>query len=97
MGVKSHFASIAFDVGVDEKTIRLIFGTSSITATPLASSPVTWLGIDEIHLSKPYGVLSDIEHRCVVDLLPDRSKKTVIAALSKLPSRDKITLVAIVI
>lgn len=92
------FASIAQEIGLDEKTIRLIFRQAASIALPLLTPiPLTWLGIDEIHLSKPYGVFSDIEHRRVVDLLPDRSKKTVLAALSHLPSKDAIELVTIVI
>lgn len=83
------FASIAEDTGLDEKTIRLVFRETVSPARPLN---LTWLGIDEIYLPKPYGVLSDIEHKCVVDLLPNRSKKTIIRTCLNFRPERKLSL-----
>jgi hypothetical protein len=36
-----------------------------------------WMGIDEIHLIKPRCVISNIRNNTIVNMLPNRDKKTV--------------------
>ena len=94
--VKRTFASIADDTGVDEKTIRNIF--KDYVASLDASTPFVtprWLGLDEIHiLKKPRAVITNVEHRTVVDILENRNKATIVAYLHAIPDRKKIEVVA---
>ena len=52
------------------------------------------MGIDEIHLIKPRGVISNIHNNTVVEILIDRNKKTVIDYLFSLNNRDEVQYVA---
>ncbi|WP_052568946.1 transposase [Ktedonobacter racemifer] len=50
-----------------------------------------WLGIDEIYVEDHiYCVLTDIEHRYIVDLLPKRDMESVKKWLSRLPGADRV-------
>lgn len=93
--VKRTFASIAEDVGVTEGSIRLIFKdyVSAIEKTVRFETP-TWMGIDEIHLIKPRGVIANIQNNTIVELLPNRNKETVVRYLHHLDGKDKIQYVA---
>lgn len=55
--------------------------------------PVRVLGIDEISLKKRHKqyalVLSDLERRCVIAILPDRKKETLIAWLNALSETER--------
>jgi transposase len=55
--------------------------------------PVRVLGIDEISLKKRHKqyalVLSDLEKRCVIAILPDRKKETLIRWLKALPEAER--------
>jgi transposase len=85
--LRKTFTSIADDVGLDEWTIRSIFRDSTTHLKDKAiDEPVTILGIDEVYLlRKPRCVLTDIERRCIIDLLRTRDKESVKNYLQRLP------------
>jgi transposase len=93
--VKRTFASIAEEVGVVEGTIRLIFKdyVADLEKTVRFETP-KWMGIDEIHLIKPRGVISNIQKNTIVELLPNRNKETVVRYLYNLAGKDGIQYVA---
>ena len=93
--IKHTFASIAEEVGIDEKTVRLVFGdyVNALEATIRFETP-KWMGIDEIHLIKPRGVIANIQNNTIVELLPNRNKDTVVRYLSHLQGRERIQYVA---
>jgi len=95
LSLSRTFASISEDVGVDEKTVRNIFRdyVNELEADFQIETP-KWLGIDEVHLNKKMRcVITNIEERTVVEMLPTRNKKAVIKALMALPNRDRVELV----
>lgn len=89
--LKRTFVSISEDVGLNEKTIRNIFRDyiNRLEETLRFETP-NWLGIDEIHIIKPRCVLTNIEERTLLDVLPNRNKETVVSYLSRLPNRGRI-------
>ena len=93
--VKRTFASIAEEVGVVEGTVRLVFKdyVSDLEKTIRFETP-KWMGIDEIHLIKPRGVIANIQNNTIVELLPNRNKDTVIRYLHHLDGKDRIQYVA---
>ncbi len=93
--IKRTFASIAEEVGVTEGTVRSVFSdyVNELENTVRFETP-RWMGIDEIHLIKPRGVISNINNNTIVELLPNRNKETVIRYLSQLEGRDRIHYVA---
>ncbi len=93
--IKRTFASIAEEVGVTEGTVRSVFSdyVNELENTVRFETP-RWMGIDEIHLIKPRGVISNIDNNTIVELLPNRNKETVIRYLSQLEGRDRIHYVA---
>ncbi len=73
------FTNVAQDVGVDEATIRNIFNehAKSLESNFKVITPRI-LGIDEIHLlSRPRCVLTNIETRTIIDILPSRKRDVV--------------------
>ncbi|HSS96383.1 MAG TPA: transposase family protein, partial [Terriglobales bacterium] len=92
--MRRTFTSIAEQIGVNEKTVRIIF---NIIADKLESRRVLktpeWLGIDEIFLTrKSRAIFTDVGNRKPVELLPDRKKTTVAAFLRELET-DKVQIV----
>ncbi|MBN4836344.1 transposase, partial [Enterobacter hormaechei] len=77
------------------KTIRNIFKdhVEELEKTVRFEVP-QWMGIDEIHLIKPRCVISNIQHRTIVDMLVNRDKKTVTNYLYNLPGKDAVQFVA---
>ncbi|MDU7589948.1 MAG: ISL3 family transposase, partial [Acidovorax sp.] len=53
-----------------------------------------WMGIDEIHLIKPRGVIANIQNNTIVELLPNRNKDTVVRFLHHLEGKERIQYVA---
>lgn len=93
--LKRTFVSISEDVGLNEKTIRNIFREySNRLKETLRFEAPNWLGIDEIHMMKPRCILTNIEERTLLDVLPNRSKETVVGYLSRLPNKGRIQYVA---
>lgn len=89
--IKRTFASIAEDVGINEGTVRSVFRDyiNEIERTVRFDTP-KWMGIDEIHLIKPRGVITNIENNTVVELLANRNKETIIKYLSQLDGHEYI-------
>lgn len=89
--IKRTFASIAEDVGINEGTVRSVFRDyiNELERTVRFDTP-KWMGIDEIHLIKPRGVITNIENNTVVELLANRNKETVIKYLSQLDGHEQI-------
>lgn len=93
--LKRTFASIADDTGLDEKTIRNIFRDylNELEAQFRFETP-KWMGIDEIHLIKPRCVISNIGNNTIIDMLPNRDKKTVVNYLYNLQGKAEVQYVA---
>lgn len=93
--VKRTFSSIAEEIGVVEGTIRLIFKdyVAELEQTIRFETPL-WMGIDEIHLIKPRGVITNIQNNTIVELLPNRNKDTVVRYLHHLEGKELIQYVA---
>ena len=85
------FTEIAKQVGIDEKTVRAIFGeyVAELEKQYQRDTPVI-LGLDEIYLSRPRGVITNIGDRCLVDMLENRYKKTIVEFLKSLPNPERI-------
>jgi transposase len=93
--IKRTFASIAEEVGVVEGTVRMIFKDhiSELEKDVRFETP-TWMGMDEIHLIKYRGVITNIQNNTVVELLPNRNKETIINYFAGLEGRERIQYVA---
>lgn len=93
--VKRTFAGIADEIGVVEGTIRLIFKdyVAELEKTIRFETP-KWMGIDEIHLIKPRGVIANIQNNTIVELLPNRNKETMVRYLHHLEGKQRIQYVA---
>jgi transposase len=89
--IKRTFASIAEEVGIDEKSVRSVFRDyiNELERTVSFDTP-KWMGIDEIHLIKPRGVITNIENNTVVELLANRNKETIIKYLYQLNGKQHI-------
>jgi transposase len=89
--IKRTFASIAEDVGINEGTVRSVFRdyVNELERTVRFDTP-KWMGIDEIHLIKPRGVITNIENNTVVELLANRNKETIIKYLYQLDGKEHI-------
>jgi len=89
--IKRTFASIAEEIGITEGTIRLIFKDYvAVVEKTLRFETPKWMGIDEIHLIKPRGVITNIQDNTVVELLPNRNKETIIKYLYGLDGKEQI-------
>jgi len=93
--IKRTFASIAEEVGCTEFTVRAVFSdyVNKLEKTIRFETP-KWMGIDEIHLIKPRGVIANIQNNTIVELLPNRNKDTVVRFLSHLEGKERIQYVA---
>ncbi len=93
--IRRTFTSIAEDVGITEGTVRNIFRDyiNELERTVRFETP-KWMGIDEIHLIKPRGVITNIHNNTVVEVLRDRNKKTITDYLFRLKGRDDVQYVA---
>ena len=90
------FAHVAETVGIDEKTVRVIFHEATAHLTQQAAVAPAWLGIDEVHLlHKPRCVLTNLKDHYVVDVLRNRNKATVVNWLLRLSGRKDVELVCI--
>jgi transposase len=49
-----------------------------------------WLGMDEIHLIKPRGLIANVQNNTIVDLLVNRNKETIIHYLSNLKGKETV-------
>ena len=89
------FSSLAREIGLDEKTIRLIF-KDYVTRQLQSYQPEAprWLGIDEAYLLHDYRcVLTNIEASTILDILQNRSKSIVWNYLYRLAGKEKVEFV----
>jgi transposase len=93
--IKRTFASIAEEVGCTEFTARSVFSdyVNELEKTIRFETP-KWMGIDEIHLIKPRGVIANIQNNTIVELLPNRNKDTLVRSLHHLEGKERIQYVA---
>jgi len=93
--IKRTFAGIAEEVGCTEFTVRAVFNdyVNALEKTIRFETP-KWMGLGEIHIIKPRGVIANIQHNTIVNLLPNRDKKTVINHLGNLDGRHAVQTVA---
>lgn len=90
----STFTKLADEIGITEGSVRKIFADSLKNKTSQTVTS-TIMGIDEIYIcGKPRCVITDIGQKCIVDMLPDRNKTTVIRYLSNLKDKHIIEYVA---
>lgn len=90
------FTGLARDVGVSEWFIRDVFAAhvERLEREYLIQTP-RYLGIDEIYVEDAvYCVLTDLERRCMIDLLPKRDMETVKRWLTGLKSPEVVEGVA---
>lgn len=95
--LRRPFTHLAHEVGVDEKTIRLIFNAyvEGLDKRAIVEAP-EWLGIDELTLARrPRCIFTDVKQRRLVGLISNRKKPAVNTFLSKLNKRDRVELVTI--
>ncbi|MBU0492846.1 MAG: transposase [Chloroflexi bacterium] len=85
---------VAHQEGLHEATVLNIFKRWATRATrPRRPRGVRILGVDEISLRKNHKqyalVLSDLERRCVIALLPERTKETCERRLDSLSTAER--------
>ncbi len=85
---------MAQSAGLHEATVQEIFKRQAQRALRHAQAPrVRVLGVDEIALLKQHKqyalVLSDLQRRCVLDVLPDRRQETLVAWLQHLSPAER--------
>lgn len=86
------FAALARQAGLDEKTIRNICEdyVSELKATVRFQTPRV-LGIDELKIVGAYrAVMTNVEKRCMFDLLPTRSKDDLLRYFRALPDKGDV-------
>ena len=93
--LKRTFTSLADETGVVEGTIRNIFRDyiNELEQAVRFETP-KWMGIDEIHLIRPRCVISNIHNNTIVNMLPNRDKKTVVNYLYNLQGKKEVQYVA---
>lgn len=93
--IKRTFASVAEEAGITDTTVKDVFRDyiNELEKTIRFETP-KWMGIDEIHLIRPRGVIANIQNNTVVEILKDRNKKTMANYLFQLDGRDQVKYVA---
>lgn len=95
--LRRTFTQIAEDLGIDEKTVRLIAADriAELDEARLIMAPKQ-LGIDEVTVQRsPRAIFTDLGKRQVIDLLETRTKAAVGRWLQRLPGRDRVEVVTI--
>jgi transposase len=89
--VRRTFTSIADEVGISEASVRSVFKDYvSKLENQIKFETPQWLGMDEIHLIKPRGVIANVQNNTIVDLLVNRNKETIIHYLSNLKGKETV-------
>lgn len=86
------FASLAQEIGVDPRTIRNVFDDAVkwLDQTVTFETPAM-LGIDELHvLGAPRAILTNLEAHTILEVLEDRKKQSVMAALRRMKHPDLV-------
>lgn len=96
-GVEATFSALARQVGVHEKTVRMICheAFAAKMADWKVEAPIM-LGMDELMLAgAPRAIFVDIGQRRTIEILPTRKHRPVAYWLDTLPKKDRTHLVAI--
>lgn len=95
--IKKPFTEIANDVGLNEKTIRLVTAeTIEKLKSPYPVFAPLVLGIDEVMVAGELrAIFTDLANRTILDLIPSRRKPSVVHWLSHLDSRERTQIVCI--
>ncbi|MAP25471.1 MAG: ISL3 family transposase, partial [Methylophaga sp.] len=90
------YAYVADTTGLDEKTIRDIFKKKAeFLAIWHRFETPRCLGIDELYLNRRYRcILTNLEERTLLDLLPGRQQDAVTKRLMSMTERDKVEIVS---
>lgn len=93
--IKRPFAHVAEETGVTEGTVRGIFAAHvEQLGDKIKFDTPEWLGIDEIHLlHKPRAVIGNVRENTIIDMLPDRSKASVLNYFIRMPDRQRVKIV----
>lgn len=93
--IKRTFASLAEEIGIDEKSVRSVFRDyiNELEKTLRFEVP-KWMGIDEIHLIRPRCVIANVANNTIIDILHSRNKETVVRYLHRMEGKDRIQYVA---
>ena len=93
--LKHTFASVAADIGLDQRSIRRVFAEwSPGKMAEMSFATPRVLGMDEIHLLRSArGVLTNIEERTIIDLLPGRSRDVMGRRLQVMPDKHRVEVV----
>ncbi len=89
------FAALSRDIGVDNKTIRLIFDdyAARLKSTVKFETPRV-LGIDELMIIGQYrAMITNVEKLSLFDMLPTRNKADLLAYFKTLPDKHKVEIV----
>lgn len=90
--LKRTFTSIADDVGISEPVVRRIFKehVAELEAKHIFEIP-RWIGVDEKHiLSTPRFIITNIEERSIIDILPKRTADVISAYFMKMKGKRNI-------
>lgn len=94
--LKTTFAAVAADVGLDERSVRRVFehwATGRLKNRQVATP--RWLGVDEVHLlHAARGILCDIQEKTLIDMLPTRSRDTMARRIMLMAGRERVEVVA---
>lgn len=95
--LKKPFTEIAFEVGLDEKTIRYVAGQAiEKLESPYQTFAPHILGMDEVMVAGDLrAIFTDLGNRTVLDLISSRRKPSVAHWLSHLSNRDRVQVVCI--
>jgi transposase len=93
--IRRTFSSLAEETGVVEGTVRNIFRDhiNELEKAVKFETPV-WMGIDEIHIIKPRGVITNIQNDTVVEVLVNRNQDTIAKFLTNLKDKERVQYVA---
>lgn len=90
------YAYVADTTGLDEKTARMIFRKKAefLAAWHPFETP-RYLGIDELYLNRRYRcILTNLEERTLLDLLPSRQQEAVTRRLMSMANRHQVEIVS---
>lgn len=92
--VSNTIKSVAKLEGLSPSTVKAIFNYySALNHTSIVSRTIRVLGIDELSIKKRHKqfvlVLSDIDRKCILAVLPDREKKTLSNWIEALSHQEK--------
>lgn len=95
--LKRPFTDIAFEVGLDEKTIRYVAGQAmQEMESPYPVFAPHILGMDEVMVAGELrAIFTDLGNRTILDLISSRRKPSVAHWLSKMASRERVQVVCI--